>query len=77
MISTSSFITLCLVVMYIIAFFLSLLLIQVLVEDSEITAWGRFGLVILTLVLTPMLWVFGFALICAYFTREIIRTTEK
>jgi len=77
MISTSTFINLCLVVMCIIAFFLSLLVMQVLTQDSETTAWGRFGLVILTIILTPLLWVIGLGLIIAHFTREIIRTTEN
>jgi len=50
---------------------------QVLTQDSETTAWGRFGLVILTIILTPLLWVIGLGLIIAHFTREIIRTTEN
>lgn len=73
MISTSSFITLCLCIFWVVAFILSLSAMQIISQDFETTAWGRFGLIILTLVLTPMLWVIGLALIID----KIIRTSEK
>jgi hypothetical protein len=73
MISTSSFITLCLCIFWAVAFILSLSAMQIISQDFETTAWGRFGLIILTLVLTPMLWVIGLALIID----KIIRTSEK
>lgn len=73
MISTSSFITLCLCIFWVVAFLLSLSAMQIISQDFETTAWGRFGLIILTLVLTPMLWVIGLALIID----KIIRTNEK
>lgn len=73
MISTSSFITLCLCIFWTVAFILSLSAMQIISQDFETTAWGRFGLIILTLVLTPMLWVIGLALIID----KIIRTSEK
>lgn len=73
MISTSSFITLCLCIFWVVAFILSLSAMQIMSQDFETTAWGRFGLIILTIVLTPLLWVIGLALIID----KIIRTTEK
>lgn len=73
MISTSSFITLCLCIFWVVAFILSLSAMQIISQDFETTAWGRFGLIILTLVLTPMLWIIGLVLIID----KIIRTTEK
>lgn len=73
MISTSSFITLCLCIFWVVGFILSLSGMQIISQDFETTAWGRFGLIILTLVLTPMLWIIGLALIID----KIIRTTEK
>ena len=74
MISTSSFITLCLCIFWVVAFILSLSAMQIVLQDFvETTAWGRFGLIILTLVLTPMLWIIGLVLIID----KIIRTTEK
>jgi hypothetical protein len=73
MISTSSFITLCLFIFWVVAFLLSLSAIQIISQDIETTKFGRFVLIILTLVLTPMLWIIGLALIID----KIIRTTEK
>jgi hypothetical protein len=46
---------------------------QIISQDIETTKFGRFILIILTLVLTPMLWIIGLALIID----KIIRTTEK
>lgn len=73
MISTSSFITLCLCIFWVVAFILSLSAMQIISQDFETTKFGRFVLIILTLVLTPMLWIIGLALIID----KIIRTTEK
>lgn len=73
MISTSSFITLCLFIFWIVAFLFSLSAIQIMTQDCETTKFGRFVLIILTLVLTPMLWIIGLALIID----KIIRATEK
>ena len=73
MISTSSFITLCLCIFWVVAFILSLSVMQIITQDIETTKFGRFILIILTLVLTPMLWIIGLALIID----KIIRTTEK
>jgi hypothetical protein len=73
MISTSSFITLCLCIFWVVAFLLSLSAMQIISQDIETTKFGRFILIILTLVLTPMLWIIGLALIID----KIIRTTEK
>jgi hypothetical protein len=73
MISTSSFITLCLCIFWVVAFLLSLSAMQIISQDIETTKFGRFVLIILTLVLTPMLWIIGLALIID----KIIRTTEK
>ena len=73
MISTSSFITLCLCIFCVVAFLLSLSAMQIISQDFETTAWDRFGLIILTLFLTPILWIIGLALIID----KIIQTTEK
>lgn len=75
MISTSSFITLCLVVMYVIAFFLSLETIILWTEESfyETSTLHRLGYVILAFILAPLLWVYGVALIIDY----IFRQSEK
>jgi hypothetical protein len=73
MISTSSFITLCLCIFWVVAFLLSLSAMQIISQDIETTKFGRFVLIILTLVLTPMLWIIGLVLIID----KIIRTTEK
>lgn len=75
MISTSSFITLCLVVMYVIAFLLSLATIMLFVGERIIntTALQRFGYVILAFILAPILWVIGVALIIDYIFRNIIK----
>lgn len=68
MISTSSFITLCLVVMYIVAFFLSFATIEFFIGDKafNLNALQRFGYVILALILAPFLWSYGIALIIDY-----------
>lgn len=75
MISTSSFITLCLVVMYVIAFLLSLATIMLFVGERIIntTALQRFGYVILAFILAPILWVIGVALIIDYIFRNIVK----
>lgn len=75
MISTSSFITLCLVVMFVIAFLLSLATIMLFVGERIIntTALQRFGYVILALILAPILWVIGVALIIDYIFRNIVK----
>lgn len=73
MISTSSFITLCLVVMYIVAFFLSFATIEFFIGDKafNLNALQRFGYVILALILAPFLWSYGIALIIDYIFRKI------
>lgn len=79
MISTSSFITLCLVVMYIIAFFLSLATIMLCIEEKffETSKLHRLGYVILAFILTPLLWVYGVFLIIAYIFRQIRNEIER
>lgn len=73
MISTSSFIGLCLCIFWIVAFLLSLATMDFMIHERafETTPMQRFGYVILTLILTPILWVIGVELIFEYIFRKI------
>jgi hypothetical protein len=61
--------------MFVIAFLLSLATIMLFVGERIIntTALQRFGYVILALILAPILWVIGVALIIDYIFRNIVK----
>lgn len=77
MISTSSFIGLCLCIFYIVALLLSLGTINLMIYPSKATPMQRFGYVILAIILTPFLWIIAVALIIEYIFRKIINETDK
>ena len=73
MFSTSSFICLCLYIFCIVAWILSVATMGLMIHERafETTPLQRLGYVILATILTPILWVIGFALIVEYIFRKI------
>lgn len=73
MISTSSFILFFLCVFVVVAFLLSLATIDYMIHERafEITPLQRFGYVILAIILTPFLWIYGIALIIDNIFRQM------
>jgi hypothetical protein len=73
MFSTSSFIILCLFIFAVVAWILSLATMGLMTHGRalETTPLQRFGYVILATILTPILWVVGFALIVEHIFRQI------
>lgn len=78
MISTSSFICLCLFIFAVVAWILSLETMGLMTHGRtfETTPLQRLGYVLLATILTPILWVIGLALIVEYIFRQIINETE-
>lgn len=79
MISTSSFILLFSCIFWTVAFLLSLATMGYMIHERafETTPLQRFGYVILALILTPILWVVGLALIFDYIFRKIRESENK
>jgi predicted permease len=79
MISTSSFILLFSCIFWTVAFLLSLATMGYMIHERafETTPLQRFGYVILALILTPILWVIGVALIFDYIFRKIIKSESE
>ena len=77
--STSSFIILCLFIFCMVAVILSLATMGFMIHDRpfETTPLQRLGYMILALILTPILWVVGLALIIDYIFRQIIKESES
>jgi hypothetical protein len=73
MFSTSSFIILCLFIFAVVAWILSLATMGLMTHGRalETTPLQRFGYVILATILTPILWVIGFALIVEHIFTQI------
>ena len=76
---TSSFIILCLFIFAVVAWILSLATMGLMIHGRtfETTPLQRFGYVILALILTPILWVVGLALIFDYIFRKIRESENK
>ena len=75
MFSTSSFICLCLFIFAVVAWILSLATMGLMIHERalETTHLQRFGYILLATILTPILWVIGFALIIEYIFCQIIK----
>lgn len=78
MFSTSSFIILCLFIFAVVAWILSLATIGLMIHGRtfETTPLQRFGYVLLATILTPILWVVGFALVIEHIFLKIKNETE-
>lgn len=70
---TDSFIILCLFIFAVVAWILSLATMGLMIHGRtfETTPLQRFGYVILATILTPILWVIGFALIVEHIFTQI------
>ncbi len=79
MLSTSSFILFFLCVFWAVAFLLSCATMGYMIHERvfETTPLQRFGYVILALILTPILWVIGVALIFEYIFHKIKERENK
>ena len=75
---TESFIILCLFIFAVVAWILSLATMGLMIHERafETTPLQRFGYIILATILTPILWVIGFALIVEHIFRQIKNETE-
>ena len=71
MISTSSFIGLCLCIFWVVALLLSLATVDALIHSYETTPLQRFGFCILAIIFTPIFWIIGVDLIFEYIFRKI------
>ena len=79
MISTSSFILFFLCVFWAVAFMFSCATMGYMIHERafETTPLQRFGYVILALILTPILWIIGVALIIGYIFHKIRESESK
>lgn len=70
---TESFIILCLSIFVVVAWILSVATMGYMIHERafEKTPMQRFGYVLLATILTPILWVVGFALIVEHIFRQI------
>ena len=70
---TESFIILCLSIFAVVAWILSVATMGLMIHERafETTPLQRFGYVILATILTPILWVVGFALIVEHIFIQI------
>lgn len=75
---TESFIILCSFIFAIVAWILSVATMGLMIHGRafETTPLQRFGYIILATILTPILWVVGFALIVEHIFRQIKNETE-
>lgn len=75
---TESFIILCLSIFAVVAWILSVATMGLMIHGRtfETTPLQRFGYVLLATILTPILWVVGFALIVEHIFRQIKNETE-
>jgi hypothetical protein len=73
-----SFIFFCLFIFGIVAWILSVATMGLMIHERvfETTPLQRFGYVILATILTPILWVIGFALIIEHIFRQIINESK-
>ena len=70
---TESFILLCLFIFAVVAWILSVATMGLMIHGRafETTPTQRFGYIILATILTPILWVIGFALIVEHIFTQI------
>ena len=70
---TESFILFCLSIFAVVAWILSVATMGLMIHGRafETTPLQRFGYIILATILTPILWVVGFALIVEHIFRQI------
>ena len=70
---TDSFIIFCLFIFAVIAWILSVATMGLMIHGRafETTPLQRFGYILLATILTPILWVIGFALIVEHIFRQI------
>ena len=75
---TESFIILCLSIFAVVAWILSVATMGLMIHGRtfETTPLQRFGYVILATILTPILWVVGFALIVEHIFLKMRNETE-
>ena len=75
---TESFILFCLFIFAVVAWILSVATMGLMIHGRafETTPTQRFGYIILATILTPILWVVGFALIVEHIFCQIKNETE-
>ena len=73
-----SFIILCLSIFVVVAWILSVATMGLMIHERafETTPLQRFGYIILATILTPILWVVGFALVIEHIFLKIKNETE-